>query len=540
MASVPEKTLPHSPLLRRILIVAFSIVVVFFAAAAIAIHALKPRIHAMVRDKTAKVLESHFQSQIEFDDFEVSLYPRVYVTITGLVMRHHGRTDIPPLVQVRKATVYANLRSVLRGDPHIALVVLDGLQIHTPPRSSSGPPLFSKTDQDLAKKYPAFIEELRADDALIVVLPSQTGKTPREFPIHHLLLRNLSFDRPADFQASLENAMPTGEINATGQFGPWNAEEPADTPGAGKYTFRNADMGTLKGLSGTLSSDGSFSGPLDYLKVDGTTDIPNFSLRTSDHPMALHTDFSAIVDGTNGDTYLNSVTAKFLHTTLDVKGEIVDVSRDIKGRTIVLDAVSRNARAEDLILIAVKGGGPPIMTGAVQLRAHIDIPEGESDLLSRLKLKGQFGIDQGQFTSTQVQGKIDTLSRKGQGHPKDMDIAGVDSQMKGSFQMGNAVMDFSNLSFDVPGASINLSGTYGLDSGALDFHGKLMLNAKLSQMTTGVKSFFLKAVDPFFEKGTTGTVLSIRITGTKDHPSFGLDHGGGSNKNEPTQAKTGH
>ena len=26
------------------------------------------------------------------------------------------------------------------------------------------------------------------------------------------------------------------------------------SPGAGKYTFRNADMGTLKGLSGTLSS----------------------------------------------------------------------------------------------------------------------------------------------------------------------------------------------------------------------------------------------------------------------------------------------
>jgi hypothetical protein len=142
----------------------------------------------------------------------------------------------------------------------------------------------------------------------------------------------------------------------------------------GKYSFYNADLGMLKGLKGILSSTGGFSGPLDYLKVAGQTDTPDFALRTADHPMALHTDFSAIVDGTNGDTYLNSVTARFLHTTLLVSGKIVDEDRNIKGRTIVLDAVSRDAQVEDLIRLVSKGG-QPVMTGAVRLRTKITIPE---------------------------------------------------------------------------------------------------------------------------------------------------------------------
>jgi len=56
----------------------------------------------------------------------------------------------------------------------------------------------------------------------------------------------------------------------------------------------------------------------------------------------------------------------------------------------------------------------------------------------------------------------------------------------------------------------------------LDFHGKLQLDAKLSQVTTGVKSFLLKPFDSFFRKNGV-TELPIKITGTREHPSFGLE-----------------
>jgi hypothetical protein len=85
-------------------------------------------------------------------------------------------------------------------------------------------------------------------------------------------------------------------------------------------------------------------------------------------------------------------------------------------------------------------------------------------------------------------------------------------------------MKFSSLQFDVAGASVQLTGSYRLRSGELDFHGILRLQAKLSQTTTGVKSFFLKAVDPMFKGKGAGTVLRIQITGTREKPSFGLDH----------------
>ena len=90
----------------------------------------------------------------------------------------------------------------------------------------------------------------------------------------------------------------------------------------------------------------------------------------------------------------------------------------------------------------------------------------------------------------------------------------------------------------MPGADINLAGNYSVDSGQLNFRGKLALQAKLSQTVTGVKSFFLKAVDPFFrgKNGVkAGTVIPIKITGTKDHPSFGPDFG---DKANDAQAKS--
>ena len=363
-------------------------------------------------------------------------------------------------------------------------------------------------------------------------------KPPHLFKIHQLEMDAFDFNNPAAFHALLTNPVPKGEIHCDGQFGPWQADDPSQTPVSANYTFYNADMGTLKGLKGTLASEGHFSGEIDYLNVEGKTDIPDFALRTSDHPMALHTDFSAVVDGTNGNTYLNLVTARFLHTTLVTKGEVVDEYPKLKGRTIVMNTVSKSARIEDLLFLAVKSN-PPVMTGAANLKVRILIPEGDSDLIERLEIVGQFGVGQAEFTSDSVQGKINSLSRRGQGKPKDMGLTAV-SELQGAFKMGGGNIDFSRLSFSVPGADIKLAGNYGVDAGELNFRGNLLLQAKLSQTVTGMKSFFLKAVDPFF-KGKNGekagTVLPIKITGTKDHPSFGLDFRDKANKAHDAKAE---
>jgi hypothetical protein len=70
---------------------------------------------------------------------------------------------------------------------------------------------------------------------------------------------------------------------------------------------------------------------------------------------------------------------------------------------------------------------------------------------------------------------------------------------------------------------VRLAGTYGLRSEMLDFRGSLLLDAKVSETQTGVKSLLLKVVDPLFKKHGGGSSLPIKISGPRKDPSFGLD-----------------
>jgi AsmA-like C-terminal region len=507
---------------KSIVVAGITVAAVLLVAYVVTLHLMAPKLRAMARNEVQQSLQTRFKSSVHFDDFELTLYPRIHVVIWGLVLRHNGRTDIPPLIEVRRVSFYTTLSGLLRDRSEIGTVELDGLQIHTPPRTPGGPPLIHGTDQNLAEKYPIVIREIRADNALLVLLRQDSDQPPDQFEIHHLVMNDFGFDRPAAFHAVLTNPKPRGNIRCDGEFGPWRADEPSETPVSANYTFVNADLGTIKGLRGILSSTGKFDGPLDYLKVEGSTDTPDFGLRTSAHPMALHTDFTAIVDGTNGDTVLTKVTAKFLHTTLVTRGEVVDVYPKIKGRTVALDATSNDARIEDLLALAVKAD-QPVMTGSAELKTRILIPERDEDLVDRLQLDGQFGLDKVHFTSFSMQGKVDSLSRSGQGKPKDEDISDETSDLTGTFKMDNGTVDFSDLSFGVEGASIALGGSYNLDDGQLDFRGKLRLQAELSQTMTGWKSVVLKPFDHFFEDKNGGAEIPIKITGTRDHPSFGTD-----------------
>jgi hypothetical protein len=88
-------------------------------------------------------------------------------------------------------------------------------------------------------------------------------------------------------------------------------------------------------------------------------------------------------------------------------------------------------------------------------------------------------------------------------------------------------LDFSQLNYTLPGATVQLAGQYTLDGRKFDFAGKVRTNAKLSEMTaTWWKSFLLKGVDPFFHKNGAGAEIPIKISGTNTAPKFGLNLGG--------------
>jgi hypothetical protein len=275
----------------------------------------------------------------------------------------------------------------------------------------------------------------------------------------------------------------------------------------------------LPGIAGILSSTGTYSGVISELQVEGETDTPDFSLDRVGKPVPLHTNFSATVDGTNGDTYLHPVNATLEHSLIVAVGKVVRIPQ--KGHLISIDTTVSAGRIQDFLKLATNAE-KPFLTGPVKIKAKLTIPPGTERVIEKMILDGQFAVDDGKWSSPELREKLEALSRHAMGKPQDTDTGSAVSDLNGNFLLQNGVVHFRRLTFSVEGAAIELAGNYTIRGGELDLAGHLRLQAKLSQTTTGAKSVLLKAVDPFFEKGGSGTVVPIHISGTRDNPVFGI------------------
>ena len=465
-----------------------------------------------------QTLEQRYNAEVRLEDLKVSLYPRVLATGTRLTVRRRGQKQLPPFMSIKSFSAESSWKELLGAPWHVHSVRLVGLEIHVPPRGQSRQP------RPRHRPLPDFvIDEIQADGTSLTILPRTLGKLPLTFDIERLLLRSAGKDRHLSFEAKLRNPKPPGEIESRGNFGPWRTDQPSLTPVSGRYTFQNADLSVFNGISGKLSSRGQYNGALEHIAVQGWTDTPDFAVGISGQPIHLRTEFQAVVDGTDGDTYLQPVKAHFLNSTIVATGKI-EGTPGVQGKTISLEVAASNARIEDLMRLAVKERRPP-MTGAVGLHSVFRLPPGTADIVDKLYLKGDFQLHSARFTNLNVQRKVEALSRRGRGVEGDDDTASVVSNLAGRFQLRNAEMSFPFLSFEVPGGAVRLHGNYGLRSEQLGFHGELRLRAKLSQTTHGIKSLLLKPIDPLFHKKGAGTVLPIKVEGERSNPHFGLDLG---------------
>jgi hypothetical protein len=101
-----------------------------------------------------------------------------------------------------------------------------------------------------------------------------------------------------------------------------------------------------------------------------------------------------------------------------------------------------------------------------------------------LGLDGQFTLTKIHFTSAEVQDKVDMLSLRALGKPKQAKAGASDvtSRMRGRFLLGDGILHFSDLTYDLPGANVNLLGEYSLDGQKFEFHGNVLTKATISQM----------------------------------------------------------
>jgi hypothetical protein len=495
-------------------------VIVLAVIGEIVVHRAVP----ILKGRVIETLSTRFNSRVEMDSFSVSVLKGLEVSGDGLRLYPQdevvaaGATD--PLIALGHFSFHANLLGLFVKPMHVGAVHVVGMSIQIPPREMRQQ---APKGQRHLGKIKILVDEIVFDDSKLILGTLKPDKEPKEFEMSRIVMRNIGPDAPWKYDATLVNAVPKGDIHATGTFGPWNNESPGDSTVTGRYTFDRADLNTIKGIGGMLSSVGEFSGQLNKIVVDGTTETPNFSLDTANHPVRLHTKFHAVVDGTSGDTYLQPVEAQLGGSEFTCSGAVVNVRG--KGHIIDLDVNVPAGRIQDFLQLAVKTT-PVVMTGRLQMKAKLHIRPGPESVSKKIGLRGGFTLEQIHFTNPEIEDKVDMLSLRAQGDPKAAKPGAEDvhSEMVGQFVMDAGRLSFSKLNYSLPGADVMLMGEYTLDGERFEFAGKVRTKAKVSQMVASRwKSILLKPVDPFFKKDGAGAVIPVKVSGTKSAPKFGLD-----------------
>jgi hypothetical protein len=501
-----------------------ALVVVLVAGAALEI--LLSRAAPILKARLLDGLSERFHSRVELGDFDVSLLRGFEVSGKDLSLYPYNVASATPTFSVRHFAFRTGYSSLLRSPLHIGHVEVEGLRINLPPKSQRKelPGLKHPSQANITLS----VDQMDCANTVLTLGTDKPGKVPLRFVIQSLSLRSIGAGKPMDFTAILTNPKPLGQIETRGVWGPWNADHPGATAVGGTYGFHNADLGTIKGIGGILSSQGAYQGTLDRIVVDGKTDTPDFQVKISGHKVPLHTDFHAIVDGTDGDTYLQPVKAQFLHSFLIARGYVVRVQGE-PGRHVYLDVDMEQARIEDLLRMGVRTD-PPVIQGNLKLHTKLDLPPGAQDVAHRLRLQGNFAIVNGRFSSDKIQRRIDELSLRSQGQvelateqEREGKFEVVHSQLRGDFNLADASLNLSNLHYDVPGASVKVAGIYTLDGAKFNFAGTADMQATVSRMVGGWRGVLLMPFDKVFQKNGAGTEVPFKIDGTRSDPHFGLD-----------------
>lgn len=506
----------------RILLGVLLAVIVLAGAGIVAgSRAAEPR----MRDWVVSTLSQSLKSEVELGEVRVNWMP-LRLHADNLTVRHHGRTDVPPLLSVKSFSVDLAITDLWRRST-VEHVLVDGLEINFPPKDpvTGKRPLPDPSAGAGAGEGPTgvVVKRLTAKNARMAIIPREDWKMPKIWDISMLEMTNLRSGEPATFTASLTNPVPEGVIEATGSLGPWQSDEPGDTPIAGEYTFA-ADLGTIEGLAGDLSAVGKMEGTIDRISTTGQTRTEQFRLsELNGDPLPLRTAYQAVVNGTKGDVELQRVDVHLGRSEFVATGS-VEGTKGVKGKRTVLNVKSSNANLGELLRFVSKGAEPPAF-GRLHLDTAFDLPQGKAPVLSRLALEGSVRAERVTFTNDAVQDKIDTLSRKAQGRPADASIDEVASSLATKFWLRNGELTYQGLSFAVQGADVRLAGTHSLRSKSLNLAGEVLLKATVSQTMTGYKSWLLKPFDPLFKKNGAGTRLAIRVQGTQDQPKVGLEIG---------------
>jgi hypothetical protein len=463
------------------------------------------------------LLETVFASKIKIDHYHRTYFPSPGFVATGLTLRRNSAPDLPPVGSAHDLVVQGRWIDLLLLRQRVWLVEVNGLHVVIPPVGSRANQEDFPPGSSVDFTGPTtVVEELNLHDSVLDIM--RTNGDRYRFPIRHLIIRNLQKGKAVTYTLDMQNAKPTGRIQSTGSFGPLRPDNLGATPVSGKFTFAPVNLADIHGISGSLSAVGNFHGALTAIEAEATSDIPDFAVGRG-RPTKVTGSAQGTVNGLNGNVILHRVDVHTGATTVHAQGDIVGGPKATN-----LDLSVANGRAEDILKPFLHDQSP--ITGAVWLRSHAYLAPSREGLkfLQRLQVDGSFDIPTERLTSKTTEKKLSAFSEKAQGHKAEAPTAepaekiadaaaDVVSSLAGRTKIRNGVVSTDRLSFEMPGAGVDLNGTFNLHDETVHLLGNLRMEADISHAATGFKSLLLKPLIPFFKKDNVGAVIPIAVTG---------------------------
>ncbi|WP_348262152.1 AsmA-like C-terminal region-containing protein [Telmatobacter sp. DSM 110680] len=485
------------------------------AVAAVFISANWPYRHR----KIAPMLEDVLASQVTFTGYHRTYFPHPGFVATGITMRRKSAPDLPPLGHVDTMVVAGTWSDLLMLRQRVELVDITGLHIVVPPIGSEANhrdfPPGSGSDFDGPD---TMIARFMVHKSLLEIQRKE-GK-PLSFPIKQLEIRNLHRGEALTYAVEMQNALPNGHILAHGSMGPIHGKNFLSTPVSGNYAFTQVNLHDVGDISGTLDARGVFKGTLEAMEVEADTITQDFAV-TNGRPTPVEGIMRATLYGEHGDLDIHSIDLKIRETNIHAVGSI-------KGdpKLTNFDITLEHGRAEDVMQPFVHDEVP--IAGSVWLKGHAYVGPPGDGFIERLRMTGTLNVPAEKVTDKQAEKNLSAFSERAKGDKKPN--TGVDSNNKstdatkdvlssleGSTKLENGVVSTSRLTFKVPGAQATMAGTFKFHGEVAHLTGNLRMDTDISHTATGLKSFLLKPLAPFFKKKNAGAVVPIAVTGTPGH-----------------------
>ena len=469
--------------------------------------------------KIHPLLEDVFASQVRITHYHRTYFPHPGFVATGLILRRKSALNLAPLGYVETLSVEGRWSDLLLLRRKVHLVEVTGMHIVIPALGSSA----------LHENFPAgssadftgpdtFIERCEVHNALLDVMHDDNQRF--SFFIRELDLNNLYKGQAITYAVDMENAKPSGHIQAKGGFGPLNAKNVGATPISGSFNFSAVRLHDLGDIRGTLSSSGHFNGNLSVIQADVSSLTPDFAVEAGE-PTSVAASCRCTVNALNGDVALQTAEGKSNDTVVHASGSVAG-----NPKVANIDFVVENGRAQDLLRVFVHGGSP--ITGPVWLHGHAyvgPVKKG-AGFLQRLRLNGVFDVPAERMTDRQTERSLSAFSVRA----RDIDNPSKGSAMtdelssvRGPAEIRDGIVSTHRLFFEIPGANATLGGTFDVESKSVHLVGTLRMKSDISHATTGFKSILLKPFAIFFKKKHAGAVIPIAVTGTPGHYNVSQD-----------------